>query len=582
MKNWCKNISGAIVLLLLHFHAFSQKVEEVRLSIIPLDTNKEFLQENISYQKKLKDYILWKLEAKKIISTLQEKSFLGASIDSVGGDSNKVKLYLTTGKKYNWIKLKKGNISEESLSKSGYRSKYFHEEPFRQEELIKLFDGIVSHYETNGYPFATISLDSIQFVDKGISAKLKLITGPLLKVDSIVIKGDANITDAYIQNYIGIKPGDLYDDEKISRIPNRIKELPFLQEKSDFLLTFTEDKVKIHLFLEKRNASRFNGILGVLPDDEGKILLTGDLQLFLQNSFGKGEIISLNWKKLQKQTQDLEFKFSYPFLFDTPFGFDYDLNLYKRDTSFITLDHIVGTRYSLRGNNFFKVFFNSRITSVLSEEGLRNLPPGQKSPYGDVTSNSYGIGFHFEKLDYRLNPRKGYEVETGLSIGQKKIKQSFDPEGDTLEPVYTQYNGNIKASLYFPLGSRSVIKIGNQSAITQSDEIFENELFRIGGLHSLRGFDEESINTSLYTIGTLEYRFILEQNSYFHLFYDMAYYENNSRSTSVIDTPLGFGGGVSFETNAGIFSLSYALGKQFDNPILLRASKVHFGFVNYF
>ena len=75
---------------------------------------------------------------------------------------------------------------------------------------------------------------------------------------------------------------------------------------------------------------------------------------------------------------------------------------------------------------------------------------------------------------------------------------------------------------------------------------------------------------------------ILEQNSYLYVFGDGAWYENNNVSQYVKDTPYGFGAGISFETKAGIFSISYALGKQFNNPIQLRSGKIHFGIVNYF
>lgn len=46
--------------------------------------------------------------------------------------------------------------------------------------------------------------------------------------------------------------------------------------------------------------------------------------------------------------------------------------------------------------------------------------------------------------------------------------------------------------------------------------------------------------------------------------------------------PVGFGAGITFETRLGIFSFNYALGKQFNNPILFKEGKVHFGIVNYF
>ncbi len=112
--------------------------------------------------------------------------------------------------------------------------------------------------------------------------------------------------------------------------------------------------------------------------------------------------------------------------------------------------------------------------------------------------------------------------------------------------------------------------------------MFKNELFRIGGLRTLRGFDEESINASNYTIGTIEFRYLLEQNSYTYLFFDGGYYENNSIEGFQSDFPFGFGAGISFETKAGIFSLNYALGYQQRELAPLRSAKIHFGFVNFF
>ena len=119
-------------------------------------------------------------------------------------------------------------------------------------------------------------------------------------------------------------------------------------------------------------------------------------------------------------------------------------------------------------------------------------------------------------------------------------------------------------------------------AFLYSPDIFENELYRFGGLKSLRGFDELTLLASQYLIGKIELRYLLEQNSYLALFANGAYYENRSGGNFIHDTPFGFGAGMTFETKLGIFSFNYALGKQFDNPILFRSGKIHFGLVNYF
>ena len=103
-----------------------------------------------------------------------------------------------------------------------------------------------------------------------------------------------------------------------------------------------------------------------------------------------------------------------------------------------------------------------------------------------------------------------------------------------------------------------------------------------GGIKSLRGVDEASIYCSSFGIGTVEYRFLFEENSNVFVFFDQAWIEDRTLDVNLSDTPMGFGAGTSFETKAGIFSLTYALGRQFNNPIELRGGKVHFGFTSLF
>jgi hemolysin activation/secretion protein len=129
---------------------------------------------------------------------------------------------------------------------------------------------------------------------------------------------------------------------------------------------------------------------------------------------------------------------------------------------------------------------------------------------------------------------------------------------------------------------QATINVGLNGAFLSTDRLYENELTRIGGNSSLRGFDEESIFASTYLIGTLEYRYLLEQNSYLFLFGNGAWYENVAVNRNIRDWPYGFGAGLSFETKAGIFVISYALGSQFGNPIEFRSAKVHLGISSLF
>ena len=124
--------------------------------------------------------------------------------------------------------------------------------------------------------------------------------------------------------------------------------------------------------------------------------------------------------------------------------------------------------------------------------------------------------------------------------------------------------------------------IGGQGCWMINDNLFINEMKRLGGISTLRGFDDQSILASSFFIGTAEYRFLLEQNSYVFAFLDYGYVENRSSAGLLSEAPMGIGAGISFQTRPGIFSINYALGKLEDTAFQFRAAKIHFGFVNYF
>jgi hypothetical protein len=383
----------------------------------------------------------------------------------------------------------------------------------------------------------------------------------------------------------------LYNEAVLKKLNVRLKELPFLKSVKPSEIIFNEKKANVYLFLDQKKSSELDGLLGFLPDNNtGKLLITGQAHILLLNPFTHGETIELDWRKLQEKTQDLKARFIYPFLFSTPFGTDVNFKIYKRDTSFIDINQNIGLQYILNGGNYFKVFANNRNTSLISTKGLEKV--NELPPYADIQTLLYGIGFKNEQLDYRFNPRKGFRFNVNTSAGFKNIRKNekLNPAVyEDLELKTAQYTYDYSSDFFFPVKRRSAVNIGFEGAGIIGKNIFVNELYRIGGLKSLRGFNEESIFASTFHITSLEYRFILDQNSYWYAFFDGAYYENksiNARKVNngkyVYDTPFGFGSGVCFETKAGIFSINYALGREFNNPIDIRSAKIHFGIVSIF
>lgn len=521
-----------------------------------------------------------------LLGVLRETGFAEAGMDTVYWKADTVLALLYVGNQYSFGKINGGNVPTPVLRKVGFKEKQFENSTMSGKRIASLKKRLIRFYEDRGHPFAQVTLDSITLSENRLSAKLNLVKNQEFIIDSIIVKGNARIKPKYLQNYLGIRPKGQYNESRIKPISTRVKEIAFVNETKPPEVLFRDGKADLYMYLDKKRASQFDGILGVLPSNEepGKVLVTGELSLKLLSAFKRGELISLKWQSLQPRTQNLNVQLTYPFLFNTAFGLDGTFELYKRDTLFLNLRGIIGVQYHLVGNDHIKVFADIRNTNVLATSTLTSTSTVNPDNV-DSRLQLYGFGYNMQRLDYRLNPRKGFEMYAEASAGAKKIIVDETIEPDRYEGLKLnsfQLNAVLKGAYFVPIPNRSTLKIGFNGGFMRNENLFESEAFRIGGLKTLRGFDEESIFATMFGIGTIEYRFLINQNSYLLAFFDGAYYENTATNKRISDRPFGFGLGISFFTKIGIFSLNYALGKQFDNPIDFRAGKIHFGVVSYF
>ncbi len=525
------------------------------------------------------------LVLKDLMQDLRGEGYLAASVDSVVFDSLFVSAYVFTGPRFEWGNLSLDSIDQKVLRKAGIRARSFSGKPLKFKKLASAQEKILQVHENNGYPFASTYISQIQMDGPVISGNLHVEdNGPFL-IDTFHIKGEARISPVYLEKLTAVETGDVYREDRIRNISNRIRETTFLEEIRPYELEYFEGKVDVYTYLKKARANQFNGIVGILPNNEqtGKLLVTGDLHLSLVNSFGKGEQFYIAWRSLQPLSQELDLSISWPYLFGSSIGIGVDFALLKQDTSFFSINPVLDLRFFLGGTNYFHAFFDYFSSSLISTWGLENavvLPP-----YADVTSSLYGLGIQFNNLDYYFNPLQGWDIRSRLGIGSKKIQRNPALPEEVYESVMetsTQLKGTADIRFFQSLGGRFTFHVASRSGYIRNDDLFANELFRLGGIKTLRGVDENSIFASFYSLGTLETRFLFERNSSVFLFVDGGYYEQSLAHEFVADFPLGFGAGINMQTRAGIFSLNYALGKQFDNPINIGNAKIHIGYINRF
>jgi hypothetical protein len=553
-----------------------------KLQVVNTDSQSVFKRLTYKKQFNSKEFIF--NEINKIYVSLINEGYITANIDSIVPDSLNYKAYVSAGEKYKWVDLRYSKKDQGVISKIGYNERFFSNRAFRFNELSKFMEKVIVYYENNGYPFVSARLDSLEFNANNVRAKLRIDKNLFIKLDSVVTEGSGKVSQKFLLRYLGIKNGMPYNAEVFRGASKKIRQLPFLTEKKPPVIQLTDKQNKLFLFLEKKNASQFDGIVGILPNDIGKTVFTGDLKIRLVNNILKsGETFDINWRRLQTQTQDLRASVIYPYIGGLPVGADYNIKIYKKDSTFLDVNNGLGLNYYFSGLNYIKVFYKQRNANLLSTAGLENITVLPE--YADVITKAYGLGFFLENLDYRFNPRKGIGFNAQGSVGNRQIRKNpkiNDVAYSTIALKSSQYQVEGAMVGYLNPVKNHVLKLSAQFGSVFGNTIYKNELFRIGGLRTLRGFDEESIYASTYVIPTLEYRFLFEQNSNLFVFGEGALYENGNVAGYTKDNPMSVGAGINFETKAGIFNLSYAIGKQFNTGFDLRSGKIHAGLTALF
>ncbi|MEM9990741.1 MAG: BamA/TamA family outer membrane protein [Bacteroidota bacterium] len=577
--------------------------QSYQLEVQAIDKTTDFLARNIEYDSSIPDTPQLTATLRTIQQDLQAQGYLAASVDSIFlKDSLTYLAQIYVGDFYQWLALRNGNVEETWLSKAGFREQLYSNKTLKIQQIKKLQDALLEEAENNGFPFAKTHLDSIEITAGKVSAAILLDKGNYIEIDTIRIHGAVQITKKYLENYLGILPNSPYDKSKILSISQRLQELPFLKETQTVDVIFYGNRAVINIYVQPERASRFDFIVGILPTtvsngtvERTTFTITGDLKGEFHNAFGFGAYFAVQLEQLRPLTPRLNVSATYPYILNTSFGADASLRIFKQDTSFLEVSADLGIRYLLESNDYIKAFWSNQGSNLLEVDTMRVKQQGRLPQQLDFQYNAFGLEYQQENLDYRLNPRKGWQVFARAAAGLKNIRPNsrilalstpevhFQNLYDSLGLNTFQYNLDVQLAAYIPLGQRSTLQLKNRTAAILSNTlILENEQFRIGGNQLLRGFDEQSILATQYSLFTIEPRLLVDTNSYFYAFLDYAFLRNQANENDFSGYALGFGAGLTLETSVGVFGISLALGQRQNSSLDLRNPKIHFGYVSLF
>ncbi len=602
MTKLIKPVSICLFLFLFLLNAkkgIGQQTYDLQIHCVDYDST--FVKDILNLKTQFVSQDACRLYVAALPQTLKKQGYVTASIDSVRFDSLSAYLVLYAGNLYQWSLFNVEEVDQDLLQAVGWQNNRFNGKPVDLDLVENWQQRILNQLENTGFPFAKVWIDSLQFENGQATAKLKVDRGPQYIVDSIRVYGDVKISNIYLQRYLDINNGSIYNKEKLDRITQKMRELSFVEEERPSNLTLLGTGSVLNLYLKPKKSSQVNVLVGFLPGDEQatgkKFLITGEANILLKNALAAGETIGLNWQQLQVKSPRLNLLYQHPFIFNSPIGVDFNFDMFRKDSTFLNVNFQLGARYALSNTQQGKVFVQ-KFQTIVNGINIPLLLQTRRLPQeADVSLWNVGVDYELNSTNYRFNPVKGNTLNMMLAIGNKTIKknnevvelkdpnnQGFDFASlyDTVKLKSYQVRTTASAARYYPMGKQGTFKTGISAGFLHSENLFRNELFQIGGFKLLRGFDEESQYLSQYAIGTFEYRYLVGLNSYFYAFIDGGFGRNKSQAANESYQYIGTGAGLALETKVGIFNIALAAGKRNDLEFNLRQSKIHFGFLNFF
>ena len=526
-------------------------------------------------------------EVRDLVRNLQGDAYLTASADELHWSRDTVRVRLYVGEQFRWAYLRNGNLGDGLLTRAGYREKFFRHTPFVPEDWARLQEKILVEAENQGFPFATVGLDSIQLNGHDIAGRVVLKRGPVVVFDSLQIVGNTKTKKRFLTRYLQIFPNQPFSQQRVAAAAQLLRQLPYVRLRAEPEIRFARGRARVYLLLDDRPSNQFDAIVGILPNADANrtgVQFTGDVTINLRNLKGGGKQAGLQWRKTDALSQLFDVQYVHPNFFGTPLEVSGLFNLYKQTDAFLTLRSRLQVTYPTARAGRISFFTEQRSSQLLYDSAtyanLRQLPDNIDSQY-----NSYGLDYAWNSLDDLFFPHRGYLLNSQGAVGTKTIPKN----GQILPEFYndvplrtTQYSFGLRAEQYLPVKRAGVLLLRLRGEGLLNSRLFTNDLFRLGGLNSLRGFNENQFYTSSYAMATAEFRQFLGPDSYAFLFADQAYLRHDLGDDRRTEQPTGVGTGLSFRTAAGLFQFVYSMGRSREQAFSLKSSKIHFGLTSRF
>jgi hypothetical protein len=424
------------------------------------------------------------------------------------------------------------------------------------EEIENFINNISKKLEQNGYSMAKSTLQSIRKSKSTLYCILKIDLEQKRFLNNIIINGYEKFPKNHKKNLIRLFKNKTFNKENLENLYRNINKFRFINQIKYPEVLFKKDSTIAYAYLEKSKSNTFDGIIGFSNNEKEKVVFNGYLDLQLNNILNSGERLTLFWKSDGQEQRTFNVNFDLPYLFNSPIGLKTELQIFKQDSTFQNTKTAIDLGYFFNYNTRLYLGYESKESS-----DIQNI---NSALISDFKNKFYTSTFEYIDLnreDFLFPEKTTLNIKVGTGERNSKIQKN--------NQLYTSINARHNLTL----NNRNSINLKLESYYLKSDQYIISELYRFGGINSIRGFNENSLQASFLSSIQSEYRYRLASNLYVNSIIDYAYYEDNSSDSK--NTLYGIGFGFGLITKNGLIKILYANGSSKEQNIKFSNSIVH-------
>jgi Outer membrane protein/protective antigen OMA87 len=244
----------------------------------------------------------------------------------------------------------------------------------------------------------------------------------LVRISDIIFVGNTVTKKKQLELLLNFQENEIYDSRKIERAKQNLLHKKYIESVEMVPL----NNWQIMIIIKEKSMNHFQGVLGLASSKEDITFaerLTGFIDFSFLNIIGTDREVQLKWNKLTSKSSEFYISYREPFILAQQISAEASLRRRTVDTTYVNTDLQIASFFTMK--NYTKIGLQYTYSSSLEDTV-------------SIDRNGVGAIAEINKLDYPINPRKGYKNTTNYTIrwrSKKSYDQLISEELEVLIPI---------------------------------------------------------------------------------------------------------------------------------------------------